>query len=75
MRDGRRGLGQPLRRQERRARRRRARQIDQRMADELDRHAAVAIDRFLERKNHQHEIREPADRLEPLRRARPRSAG
>ncbi len=49
----------------RRARRCRVDQIDQRMPDELDRHAGVAIDRFLERKNHEHAIGDRADGLQP----------
>ena len=57
------------------ARRRRLRQIDQRMADELDRHAASLVDRRLERKDHQHAIRDRAHRLRAVRGATPRSAG
>src|SRR5258705_662798 len=37
------------------------------MADELDRHARLTIDRLLERKDDQHEIRKPANGLDPLR--------
>src|SRR6185436_386811 len=44
---------------------RRRGKIHQRMPDECHRDAGVAIDRFLEWKNHQHEIRDLAHGLQP----------
>ena len=50
-------------------------QIDQRMADEFHRHAGVAVDRFLERENHEHAVGNRANRLDAGPDATPRSAG
>ena len=61
----------PSRRSERARRLTRRREIDQRMADELHRHARLAVDRFLERKDHQHAIGDRADRLQPPGAPRP----
>ena len=47
------------------------REIDQRMADELHRHAGLAIDRLLERKDHEHAIGDLANRLDPPGTPRP----
>ena len=49
----------------------RAREIDERMSDELHRHAGIAIDLFLERKDHEHAIDEPLHHLHAALAPRP----